>query len=640
MKTWLKIFCSTVTAATFVWSANAAENMISLSLGDLYAIGRGDERVDSPERIESAVRQWKEMFDGKVVLWRIEDMHLDHFKTARSGYIGNHIAKVRQMRKQFDNHKAGREAAHKNGMKFYLNLSFNDGGWPEIADGCKVYYCYQDKELIAHPEYQEVDKRGVYHYGYLDLSNPAARKYMVERIAGYVKDLQADGLYLNSRSHSGVYSQDKRYKNGPHHADRFGFGKNLVAEYKKRYNIDITTDPRFDYQSKEFAPQSKEVENWRKLRGEYFLTFYKEVKAAIGDKKLILALPLGDYMGSSGGNIFVDHERIIKERIGDMLALGVSSGYVPVNMQRKLGYLTSEAHEANFNVPTFAQYCQKYGKLASENNIQFYTIQQFAYNKKIAEKIDRNPLHKGMMISHLSLQSLGIFSDSPSLRPQQGVFSVETVTMPLKTKYFGQLLSKYNHRDTESMQRGWSLTVTPDKKKQQLYVDFRVQVRWPLSKIKNPDKYPARDVNLRANVKVDYNQWCHIGGTVDMINSKLHIYVNGKKAGTADLPPGSYMHANTETDFCIGAYSGYRSVTYAGLIDYVRISHAPIPESDSIPDYTGQEPGTRLLFYFNNTDKPQVPLADSQFEFTRPPEFRAGRNNRMALYFSDEENKL
>lgn len=627
-------------SAVALIGANAAENMLSLSLGDLYAIGRGDERVDTPERIENAVRQWKEMFDCKIVLWRIEDMHLDFFETAPSGYIGNHIAKVRAMRARFDNHKAGREAAHKNGMKFFLNLSFNDGGWPQVVDGYKVYYCYQDKVLIEHPEYQEVDKRGVYHYGYLDLSNPDARKYMVERIAKYVKDLQADGLYLNSRSHSGVYSQDKHYKPGPHHADRFGFGKNLVAEYQRRYGIDITTDPRFDCTSDEFAPESAEVENWRKLRGEYFITFYKEIKAAIGDKTLILSLPLGKYMGSSGGNIYVDHERIIKERIADFLAVGVSSGYVPTNLQRKLGYLSSEAHEANFNVPTFARFCEKYGKLAAENNIQFYTLQQYAYNKKIAEAIDKNPYHKGMMISHLTLQSLGVFADAPSLRPMQGVFSVEAVAKPAKTKYFGQLLSKYNHRDTESMQRGWNLTVTPDNKKQNLTVDFRVQLRWPLPKIKDPAKYPARDVNLRADVRVNYNEWCHIGGTVDMENSKIYIYVNGKLAGSQDIPKGSYMNQNTQTDLCIGAYSGYRSVTYAGLIDYVRISHAPIREHNGIPDYTGEEPGTKLLIYFDNTIRPIVPLEDSELEFLRPPQFREGRNGRKALYFSDEENKL
>ena len=123
-KTLIRYFCLAGTLALLITgSVYAADNMISLSLGDLYAIGRGDERVDSPERIESAVRQWKEMFDGKAVLWRIEDMHLDFFETSTQGYIGNHIAKVRGMRKKFDNHKAGRDAAHKNGMKFYLNLS-------------------------------------------------------------------------------------------------------------------------------------------------------------------------------------------------------------------------------------------------------------------------------------------------------------------------------------------------------------------------------------------------------------------------------------------------------------------------------------------------------------------------------------
>ena len=262
-----------VTAAlTAAVTAFARDNMLGLSLGDLYSTRTGDARCDTPERVENAVTQWSKMIGATALLWRVDTTHIDYYEMEPTGYIGWMKKTVEERRKKFDYDKCGRDVAHKLGMKFILNLSFNDGGWPRVIEGHKVFYCWQDKTLIAHPEYQEVDREGKYHYGYLDLSNPAARKYIIDRMIKYVNDLKADGLYLNSRSHSGLYSSHatSKYKPGPHHADRFGFGKELVKEYKKRYGIDILTDPRFDYKSPKFAPKSVEVENWRKLRGEYF----------------------------------------------------------------------------------------------------------------------------------------------------------------------------------------------------------------------------------------------------------------------------------------------------------------------------------------------------------------------------------
>ena len=179
------------------------------------AVSRGDGRVDTKERISNAIALWSRAYSCDSVLWRVDTMHLDYFEMSKIGYLGRHVQKMIEMRKTFDHHAAGREASHENNLKFLLNLAFNDGGWPAEIEGCKVTFYYQDKTLIEHPEYQEVDKRGAYHYGYLDLSNPDARKFMVDRIAKYVKDLKADGVYLNSRTHTGLYSMDKGYKKGP-----------------------------------------------------------------------------------------------------------------------------------------------------------------------------------------------------------------------------------------------------------------------------------------------------------------------------------------------------------------------------------------------------------------------------------------
>ena len=626
-----------LTAAVLSVSAalSAADNILGLSLGDLYSVGRGIARVDTPERIENALTVWQKMIGSKIVLWRISDMHRDHYETEKTGYIKWVNDKIAEMNSKFDGNKIGREVAHKLGMKFYLNQSFNDGGWPREIEGHKVFYCWQDKDLIARPYLQEVDKRGNYHYGYLDLSNPEARKFAIDRMMKYMNKLKADGLYLNSRSHSGLYSSHvfSKYP-GPHHADRFGFGKELVKEYKKRYGIDITKDPRFDYKDPKFAPKSIEVENWRKLRGEYFLTFYKEVKKALGNRGLILSLPLGNYMGSSGGNIYVDHERIIKEKLGDILVVGTSSGFVPIGQQRKLGYLSSEAHEANYNVPSIEKYLEKYGKLAADKGIKIYTFQHSAYTPKVQQKIDKIRYYAGWMIQHLPGQTVPSVADSPALRPVKGVFSVEAIAKPSRGGS-GRFISKYAHHRDPLGARGWELCVIHNRKSGKLEPWFRVFLRYPEGNLP-PARHSEKDLILKSPVHVPYGEWCHIGGTLDMVNSKAYIYVNGKVTASVDIPKGAYIHQNKNIDLYIGTYAGDPSHNYRGLLDIIRISNQKIAEYNGIPEYNGKEKGTVFFWQFNNKIDPVVKPAGVKMSYSIPPVFKDGRNGRKAFWFNDE----
>ena len=460
---------------------------------------------------------------------------------------------------------------------------------------------------------------------------------MVERLVKYVNDLKADGIYLNSRSHSGLYSSHAISKYpGPHHADRFGFGKELVKEYKKRYGIDITKDPRFDYKDPKFAPKSIEVENWRKLRGEYFLTFYREVKKAIGNKILILSLPLGDYMGSSGGNIYVDHEKIIKEKLGDILVLGVSSGFVPIGQQRKLGYLSSEAHEANFNVPTLEQYTKRYGELAKARGIKLYTFQHNTYTRDFQKAVDKNPYHTGIMFQHLPLQCHPEYSDVPGLRPQKGIFSVEAIVKPTVFGGSGRVLSKYAHSGRPSP-RGWELYFTQDRKTQKNNVHFRAFLRYPKGNLK-PAFYPEKDVNLKADIQVPLGEWCHIGGTIDMIANKMYIYVNGKEAGSVDIPAGAYVHQNTNLPLKVGVYAGDATYAFRGLIDSFRISNKHIPANGKVSAYTGKEAGTTFFVDFNKNVQPVVNKINSKVSYDMTPVFKDGRKGRKAIWFNDDVN--
>ena len=627
-------------ALAVIGSVNAAENIISLSLGDLYATGKGIGRVDTPENIEKAISSWSRMNDANAVLWRITDVHIDHFDGAKTGYIKWHYDKVKEMRKKFDNNAIGRQICNKLGLKFYLNFSFNDGGWPQVCDGYRVTYIYQDKHLMAHPELQEVDKRGVYHYGYLDLSNPEARKFIIERILKYMKITKADGLYLNSRTHSGVYSSYPGYKPGPHHADRFGFGKELVKEYKKRYGIDITKDPRFDYKDPKFAPKSVEVENWRKLRGEYFLTFYKEVRKAIGDKTLILSLPLGNYMGSSGGNIYVDHERIINEKLGDILQLGVASGYVPIGKHRQLGYLSSEARDANYNVPTIGAYLKRHGKKLQEKNIKIYTFSDAPYSPAMKKIIDDTPHYTGYTISLLPNVCHPVLPDTQALRPTKGVFSCEAIICPSYAGYsLGRILSKYNHKIAKPLQRGWEFIVEqkPRSKTHDLHLKFRAFGVIPEKGVPYV-RLKKKDFTILSDEVIPFNKWSHVGATWDSDNGKLSLYINGKRVKTVNIPKGTYFLQNEMTPCYIGSYAGDFGYPYHGMIESVRISTRPIPEVGKIPDYTGKEEGTLMFVDFSKgNSKPVVEIPGAKMKYLLPPELKNGRDGRKALWFNDEK---
>lgn len=605
-----------------VTAVGAAENLLSISVGDLYSTGSGNEKVDTPDAIDAALKKWSKIYECPIVLWRTNDFMQDEYiYNKASQYISWCWAKEKEMRSQYNPATVSRAVCDRYGLKLYLNISFNDHGWPNYVEDCRVYWAWQNKRMISNPEYQDSDRDGKYHWGYLDLSNPEARKYMIDIIMRYMNSHKADGLYLNSRSHSNIYFREKRYTPGLLHADRFGFAPGIVAEYQKRYSIDIKTDPRFDYRSPEFSSDSVEVANWRKLRGEYYEIFYKEVKPALGTRQLLLSLPAGDYMGSSGGNIYVDHAKIIREKMADGIVFGTASGFVPKGSQRKMGFLSSEASDDNYNVPDCDGYLKKYGDLAVKNGVKLWSRDN-VYDKLEAKKIDADPRWSGIMVTALSFASRLYWLDHPAFRPEKSSLTVSGWFFIRNDA--GRLVSKYMHPEG----RGWELTYEPKAKKSpESLLSFRCQIR----------NFGGRsaDTNVVSTVVIPKNEWVHLAGVYDAEKSEMRVYINGKNVGSKKLEKHIGLQSNPGIYMAVGSYGGMAGGgSMDGLVDTLHIGTVAQDFTDGKLEFTGKEPGT--IFYCQFDGKVQALTAPDGAEYDNIGDlkFSPGRNGRQALDFS------
>jgi hypothetical protein len=377
-------------------------------------------------------------------------------------------------------------------------------------------------------------------------------------------------LYLCSRSHS----------NPAVHGDQFGFRPKIVAEYQKRYGIDITKDKRFDYKSPEFAPNSKEVQAWRDLRGEYLVLFLKELRQALGDTKLIFAVPRGKTLQAPYGNMTVDKKTILENNLVDGMVTAVYSGkgLYPrrTTPHGKLGYLESD--EEHYNVPAPEKEIALLKSYAKNNkNIKFYyNIYTFS-----------NTLIKGSvggMFASPTCQPTPIIKEKGGLyrksftvegffkiKKEQGDFSVNP-----------RLVSKYAH--TTADMRGWEVYCT-----QQGNVVFRTNLV--------DAKGNRKDLALTTQKAIVHDKWVHIACVLDDVKKEKRVYIDGELAGTQAFDKNYSLSNNKYIDLVVANYSNGNESRI--LIDELRLTTSTVFKGVPKKPYTGREFGTQFLFHFD-----------------------------------------
>ncbi len=162
------------------------------------------------------------------------------------------------------------ESAHRHGMEIWLTYGLFDNGSQADAGYVDFPYAAEDRLRIEHPEWAPVNKWGTWRQGGpLEFAYPEARLAMAEYLTKYVVDGDYDGLSFLTYAEN--FSQ--------HYEDEFGYNEPVVAEFQRRYGVNILKEP-FD------------KTKWAKLRGEYVGLFLRELRSRLANhgKKLAIVV--------------------------------------------------------------------------------------------------------------------------------------------------------------------------------------------------------------------------------------------------------------------------------------------------------------------------------------------------------------
>ncbi len=150
--------------------------------------------------------------------------------------------------------------AHRWRTQIFVMQGLFDFGAPGDAEySHPLPYYGGDRLLLDHQEWAPLDRWGERRQpGPIELAYPEARRAVVDRFTSEVLDGGYDGLFL----YTYIENYSTRFE------DEFGFNAPIVAEYRRRYGVDIRTEP-FDRRL------------WGELRGEYVTGFLEQLHRSL-----------------------------------------------------------------------------------------------------------------------------------------------------------------------------------------------------------------------------------------------------------------------------------------------------------------------------------------------------------------------
>ena len=285
---------------------------------------RGDlVPLSSPPAIDEAFDAAQKSFGATRVLWRglQEEDYVRHQQFRPDNiWLYDVWQWSRRLSLDLKLNTHAVKAAHRRGMKIWgLTSLFEYGAEPREAVYTAMEYgpaVSEDRLRINHREWNPMDRHGIRRQtGPLEFAYPEARRALCDQLTGEVLRHDYDGLMLVTY----IENTDLWFE------DEFGFSPPIVREFKRRYGVDIRTQP-FDVQA------------WRDLRGEYVTQFLRELSATLHarGKKLGVAVDpkrperaqpwAGNPNVSNAGSLKMDWRRWIREGIVDEIMVGSPDG--------------------------------------------------------------------------------------------------------------------------------------------------------------------------------------------------------------------------------------------------------------------------------------------------------------------------
>jgi HEAT repeat protein len=250
-------------------------------------------------------------------------------------------------------------AARRYGMEIYVVDGVFEHGAQGDAGACSMFpYAFEDRLRREHPEYIPVDRWGErVAPGPVEFCYPEVRRSLVDRFVYHVDHYGYDGIAF----YTYIENMGLRYP------EEFGFNEPVVQEFKRRYGVDIRTEP-FD------------KEAWARLRGEYVTEFLRELHNTLATKGKKLGMALrGDWPHLAGewipdvgllpglGMVHLDWETWVKEGILD----GVIGWYWKPDQNKNLPGLLAICKGAGIELVVRADFLEGQPKMLVDAGVTF-----------------------------------------------------------------------------------------------------------------------------------------------------------------------------------------------------------------------------------------------------------------------------
>ena len=368
-------------------------NIVSVSWSDHLIFGEGDGRLHSIDALREGMQRWRHELNAVNIHWRCTRDRIGGRFYAAEGY--QHFLRAAKSGIEWDDFEIVPDLAHQCGMQVFLYVSLFDEGWPllpaeirEVSFHNRMHcqhVSWQSAFSRKNPQYTVTDRTSMNHqWGVLCLGYPEVRKHLIHRYLRLALRGDFDGLFVCTRSQSRPADD----------ADQFGFNDPIYEAFLNRYGIDIRT-------------QDFDLRHWRDLLGEYLTLFLTELRDALKEHGLQLALGVarGSVLGPPLGNTTLQWPLWVREENIDHLIIDQNSSQCPSMwhalwpMHRGHGYIQN--YLTGHGMQTLAdEIVESYAPVMNGHKAKLYVARQWQERSEEEEEtLLKLPAVAGMVFS-------------------------------------------------------------------------------------------------------------------------------------------------------------------------------------------------------------------------------------------------